>query len=186
MVSKTNEQALEATIEKALTGTCREDQATQADRAPSQVAEQAAPYRTGQGFHQGASKDFNPKYALDEPRFWNFLETSQPQELVKLQRADDWRLKILTRLERMAKKYGILHLLRKGLEIDDAHFTLFYQLPQANSSAAVQEKFNSNQFSVIRQVHYNLDKPGEAIDMALFCNGLPLATLELKNHWTGQ
>ncbi len=192
MVSKTNEQALEATIEKALTGTCREDQAAQVDKSgdPSQVAEQAAPYRTGQdvhqGFHQGTSKDFNPKYALDEPRFWNFLETSQPQELAKIQRAADWQLKILTRLERMAKKYGILHLLRKGLEIDDAHFILFYQLPQANSSAAVQERFQSNSFSVIRQVHYNLDKPGEAIDMALFCNGLPLATLELKNAWTGQ
>ncbi|MCI5223056.1 MAG: type I restriction endonuclease subunit R, partial [Candidatus Electrothrix sp. AR4] len=196
MVSKTNEQALEAAIEKALTGTCREEQAAQAHPSQgaklgsSQVAEQAAPYRTGQdvhqGFHQGASKDFNPQYALDEPRFWNFLEASQPQELAKLQRTSDWRLKILTRLERMAKKYGILHLLRKGLEIDDAHFILFYEFPQTNSSQAVQERFNSNQFSLIRQVHYNLDKPGEAIDMALFCNGLPLATLELKNAWTGQ
>ncbi|RWX46400.1 type I restriction enzyme, R subunit [Candidatus Electrothrix aarhusensis] len=180
MVSKTNEQALEATIEKALTGTCREEQATS---QPNSVAEQSLPYRTGQGFHQGASKDFNPKYALDEPRFWSFLETSQPQELAKLQRAGDWQVKILTRLDRMIKKYGVLHLLRKGLEIDDAHFTLFYQLA---SSAVVQEKFNSNQFSVIRQVHYNLDKPAEAIDMVIFCNGLPLATLELKNHWTGQ
>ncbi|MCI5164893.1 MAG: type I restriction endonuclease subunit R, partial [Candidatus Electrothrix sp. GM3_4] len=189
MVSKTNEQALEATIEKALTGTCREEQASPANPSQgakpgsSQMAEQAAPYRTGQGFHQGASKDFNPKYALDEPRFWNFLETSQPQELAKLQRTGDWQVKILTRLDRMIKKYGVLHLLRKGLEVDDAAFTLFYQLA---SSAVVQEKFNSNQFSVIRQVHYNQDKPGEAIDMAIFCNGLPLATLELKNHWTGQ
>ncbi len=189
MVSKTNEQALEATIEKALTGTCREEQAfltnpsQGAKPGSSQIAEQGTPYRTGQGFNQGASKDFNPKYALDEPRFWSFLETSQPQELAKLQRAGDWRVKILTRLDRMIKKYGVLHLLRKGLEVDDAAFTLFYQLA---SSAVVQEKFNSNQFSVIRQVHYNLDKPGEAIDMAIFCNGLPLATLELKNHWTGQ
>ncbi|MGB5687198.1 MAG: type I restriction endonuclease, partial [Candidatus Electrothrix sp.] len=186
MVSKTNEQALEATIEKALTGTCREEQADSA-LSPSQVAESAAPYRTGQnvhqGFHQGASKDFNPKYALDEPRFWSFLETTQPHELAKLQRAGDWQVKILTRLDRMIKKYGVLHLLRKGLEVDDAAFTLFYQLA---SSTVVQEKFNSNQFSVIRQVHYNQDKPAEAIDMAIFCNGLPLATLELKNHWTGQ
>ncbi len=78
MVSKTNEQALEAAIEKALTGTCREEQVAQANRNPSQVAEQTAPYRTGQGFHQGASKDFNPQYALDEPRFWKANPKSWP------------------------------------------------------------------------------------------------------------
>ncbi|MCI5146241.1 MAG: type I restriction endonuclease subunit R, partial [Candidatus Electrothrix sp. AR3] len=179
MVSKTNEQALEATIEKALTGTCQEEQASQANpsqRADSQVAEQGIPYRTGQGFYQGSSKDFNPKYALDTTRFWDFLETSQPQELAKLQRTADWKLKILARFERMAKKYGVLHLLRKGLEVDDAVFTLFYQLPLAKSSQAVQDRFNSNQFSIIRQVHYNIDKPGQAIDLGLFCNGIPLAT----------
>ncbi|MCI5210268.1 MAG: hypothetical protein D3910_16080, partial [Candidatus Electrothrix sp. ATG2] len=85
MVSKTDEQALEATIEKALTGTCREEQASLTDS--SQVAEQGTSYRTGQGFYQSSSKDFNPKYALDEHHFWNFLETTQPQELSKLQRA---------------------------------------------------------------------------------------------------
>ena len=31
-----------------------------------------------------------------------------------------------------------------------------------------------------------MDNPREEIDMVLFINGLPIVTMELKNHWTGQ
>lgn len=182
-VSKTNEQALEATIEKALTGTTREELTPVIHGI---IAGERAHYRGGNGFYLGSPADFNARYAIDETRFWNFLETTQKEELEKLQRSSDWQLKILDRFDRMAKKHGVLHLLRKGLEVDDAVFTLFYQLPLAISSKAVLDKFNSNQFSETRQVQYNLDKTGEEIDMVLFCNGIPIATLELKNAWTGQ
>src|SRR5690606_13507681 len=43
-----------------------------------------------------------------------------------------------------------------------------------------------NEFSVTRQVRYNLDNSREEIDMVIFVNGLGVATLELKNPWTGQ
>jgi type I restriction enzyme, R subunit len=56
----------------------------------------------------------------------------------------------------------------------------------ASSSDKVKDNFESNQFSVTRQLRYSLTNPGEEIDMALFVNGLPFATMELKNHWTGQ
>ncbi len=181
MVSKTNEQALEAAIEKALTGLISEDVKT----GYGGVAEPPAPYG-GNGFHMGNPDDFNPKYAIDEARFWHFLEATQREELEKLQRAADWKLKILERYDRMVKKYGILRLLRKGLEVDDAHLTLLYQLPMASSSKAVKDSFANNEFSVTRQVRYNLDNPREEIDMVVFVNGLPIATLELKNQWTGQ
>ena len=86
----------------------------------------------------------------------------------------------------MVKKYGILHLLKKGLDVDDAHFTLFYVLPLASSSKAVKDNFEQNRFSVTRQLRYSVDNPREEIDMVLFVNGLPLVTMELKNQWTGQ
>ncbi|MEZ4884524.1 MAG: DEAD/DEAH box helicase family protein [Chitinophagales bacterium] len=182
MQSKTNEQALEAAIEKALTGTSIE-----ALKAANQtLAEAPAFYRSGNGYYMGASQDFNAKYAIDETRFWHFLETTQAEELEKLQRSADWKLKILQRYDRMVKKYGLLRLLRKGLEVEDAHFTLLYQLPMASSSQAVKDNFEKNEFSVTRQVQYNVDNPREKIDMVLFVNGLAIITLELKNPWTGQ
>ncbi|MCZ2102604.1 MAG: type I restriction endonuclease subunit R [Chitinophagales bacterium] len=182
MHSKTNEAALEAAIEKALTGTCREEQNTDLNIA----SEPRELYRSGNGFYMGHSNDFNAQYALDETRFWHFLENTQKEELEKLKRASDWKLRIVERLDRMIKKYGVLRLLRKGLEVEDAHFTLLYQLPMASSSQAVKDNFEKNEFSVTRQVRYNTENQREEIDMVVFVNGLPIATLELKNAWTGQ
>ena len=185
MPSQTNEAALEATIEKKLTGTCLEDLKKQVS-ADNTVNERNELYRSGNGYYIGYANDFNAKYAIDEVRFWHFLETTQAEELAKIQRQSDWKLKILERLDRMIKKYGVLKLLRKGLEVDDAHFTLFYVLPLASSSTSVKDKFEQNEFSVTRQLRYSLTNPGEEIDMVLFINGLPFSTMELKNHWTGQ
>jgi type I restriction enzyme, R subunit len=180
--SKTNEQALEAAIEKALTGTCLED----LSKGLNEVAEPQEIYRSGNGFYMGNANDFNAQYAIDESRFWHFLESTQKDELDKLKRTSDWKLKIVERLDRMIKKYGLMRLLRKGLEVEDAHFILLYQLPMASSSQAVKDNFEKNEFSVTRQVRYNTDNPREEIDMVVFVNGLPIATLELKNAWTGQ
>ncbi|NEW80774.1 MAG: type I restriction endonuclease subunit R [Mariniphaga sp.] len=183
--SQTNEQALESAIEKHLTGFCLEELKEQGI-AGSAVTDRVELYRSGNGYYIGSPFDFNTKYAIDERRFWHFLETTQKEELAKLQKHSDWKLKILERLDRLMKKYGILRLLRKGLEIDDAHFTLFYQLPMASSSETVKNLFESNEFSVTRQLMYSIVNPKEEIDMGLFVNGLPFSTLELKNHWTGQ
>ncbi|MCB9052399.1 MAG: type I restriction endonuclease subunit R [Lewinellaceae bacterium] len=182
--SKTNEQALEAAIEKALAGACREELKEQGVSAG--FAEAAIPYRSSGKYWLGDAEDYNAEYAIDERRFWHFLETTQPEELEKLQGQPQWKLRILQLLDRLIKKYGVLRLLRRGLELDDAHFTLLYALPLASSSREVHERFAANEFSVTRQVRYSLSNTHEAIDMVLFINGLPVATLELKNPWTGQ
>lgn len=185
MHSQTNEQALEAAIEKALTGTCLEDMKKQG-QSINAVNEQAALYRTGKGYYIGQPSNFNAQFAIDEQFFWDFLEATQKEELEKLQKQSDWKLKILNRYDRMIKKYGVLHLLKKGLQVDDANFTLFYQLPLASSSKQVRDNFNQNKFSVTRQLRYSTDNPREEIDLVLFINGIPVVTMELKNHWTGQ
>ncbi len=189
MVSKTNEQALEAAIEKALTGTCLEELGNGFNvvAEPQEiVSEPVELYRGGNGFYIGTANDYNAQYAIDELRFWHFLEITQKDELDKLKRTADWKLKIVERLDRMIKKYGLLRLLRKGLEVEDAHFTLLYQVPMASSSQVVKDNFEKNEFSVTRQVRYNTENQREEMDMVVFVNGLPIATLELKNAWTGQ
>lgn len=181
MQSKTNEQALEAAIEKALAGYSTEEM----KEGLLGAHEPDAAYG-GNGYLIGQSNDFNPKYALDEVRLWHFLENTQAEELEKLKKNSDWKIKILERYDRIVKKYGVLRVLRKGLDVENAHFTLLYQVPMASSSQAVKDNFLKNEFSVTRQVRYNLDKKGEEIDMVVFINGIAIATLELKNAWTGQ
>lgn len=179
MVSQTNEQALEAAIEKFLTGTCLEE--LKDDKDADVLFSQS------HGYQLGYPQDFKAQYAIDDKFFWQFLQSTQVQELEKLQKSgSDWQRKVLERFDRMAKKYGLLHLLKKGLDVDDAHLNLMYPAPLASSSEKVKQNFAENIFSSTRQVRYSLANTLEEIDMVLFINGLPFATLELKNPWTGQ
>ena len=176
MVSNTREIALEQAIQKHLTGHTTESLAGQ----PAPVG--SGPYRIG------LPGDFNAQFALDTAMFWQFLHATQGKELAKLQSRNpsDWQAKILERFDRMIKKNGLLHLLKKGLDVDDAHLTLMYPAPLASSAARVHENFTANIFSITRQVRYSQTNPLEEIDMVLFLNGMALITVELKNAWTGQ
>ena len=176
MVSKTNEQALEAAIEKSLTGFTSEEIKAGAEFI----------YGSGSGFYIGNPKDYNAKYAIDEVRFWHFLQNTQEEELTKLQRRPDWKQAILDRFDRIAKTHGILHILKKGLKVEDVTLIFLYPQPLASSSEAAKKNFANNEFSVTRQICYSLANPLEEIDMVIFVNGLPIATMELKNPWTGQ
>lgn len=183
MVSQTNEQALEAAIEKFLTGTCLEELKV--------VKEGNVPFspddKKSHGYQLGYPQDFKARYAIDDKFFWQFLQNTQPEELEKLQKSGaDWQRKVLERFDRLAKKHGLLQLLKKGLDVDDAHLHLMYPAPLASSSDKVQQNFAENIFSSTRQVRYSLANTLEEIDMVLFINGMPFATLELKNPWTGQ
>ncbi|KJV05613.1 hypothetical protein [Methylocucumis oryzae] len=40
----------------------------------------------------------------------------------------------LERLDKLIKKYGLLHLLKKGLSVDDASLNLLYPAPLVSSS----------------------------------------------------
>tara|TARA_R110001606_G_scaffold361754_3_gene514954 strand:+ start:9009 stop:12047 length:3039 start_codon:yes stop_codon:yes gene_type:complete len=183
MVSKVNEQALEAAIERALTGSCMED-------SQGGIADAAGPSYSNlhQGYTAGFASDFNKQYAIDERYFWQFLERTQEHELAKLKKHNpvDWQRKLLERYDRLIKKQGILHLLKKGLSVDDAHFNLMYPAPLASSSETVAKHFVDNIFSCTRQLQYSQANPLQEIDMVLFINGIPLITMELKNAWTGQ
>jgi Type I site-specific restriction-modification system, R (restriction) subunit and related helicases len=185
MTSSYNEQALESLIEKRLAGICLEELSARAKDAPIAGEERVA-YRSGHGYYLGSPADFDKRYALDTLRFWDFLEQTQSKELEKLKPYSDWRLKILERFDRIVKKYGVLRVLKKGLDVDNAHLTLFYEAPSASSSQSIRDRFEQNQFSVTRQVRYSMANSGEEIDMVLFINGIPISTIELKNAWTGQ
>ena len=159
MVSQTNEAALETHIESAL---------------------------AKDGYCIGSPADFDREFALDGKLFWQFLEATQPKELAKLKDRPNWQRLLLERLNKKIKKDSVLAVLKKGLDIDDAHFDLLYRLPYNDLNPEVVANFAANIFSVTRQVHYSESDTFKSVDMVLFVNGLAIATLELKNPWTGQ
>lgn len=159
MVSQTNEAALETHIENAL---------------------------AKDGYCIGNPADFDREFAIDGKLFWQFLETTQPKELAKLKDRPNWQRLLLERLNKKIKKDSVLAVLKKGFDIDDAHFDLLYRLPYNDLNPEVAANFAANIFSVTRQVHYSESDTFKSVDMVLFVNGLAIATLELKNPWTGQ
>ena len=159
MVSLTNEAALETHIENAL---------------------------AKDGCCIGNPADFDREFAIDGKLFWQFLEATQPKELAKLKDRPNWQRLLLERLNKKIKKDSVLAVLKKGLDIDDAHFDLLYRLPYNDLNPEVAANFAANVFSVTRQVHYSETDSFKSVDMVLFVNGLAIATLELKNPWTGQ
>jgi type I restriction enzyme R subunit len=174
MVSNTKEIALEQTIERHLAGASTKER--DAGTTPT------GPYRIG------TPSDFDATHALDTALFWEFLETTQGKQLEKLKTRNpsDWQAKILGQFDKLVKRHGILHILKKGLAVDDAVLTCMYPAPLASSAQKVSDNFAANIWSVTRQVRYSLANPAEEVDMVLFLNGLPLVTIELKNAWTGQ
>lgn len=173
-VSNTKEIALEQTIERGLCGTSSEELAAGA------IA--SGPFRIGE------PSDFDTPLALDRAQFWEFLEATQSKDLDKLKQHNpaDWRAKITGQLDKLIKSKGLLHVLKKGLPVDNAHFHLMYPAPLASSAQKVHDNFAANIWSVTRQVHHSTANPNESVDMVVFLNGLPLVTLELKNAWTHQ
>jgi len=188
MVSQTNEKALEALMEKALTGISREALQEQVGNSDAVALAQAAQYRTevGHGYQLGWSSDFDREFAIDQAKFWGFLNATQADELAKLKDQPNWQRLILEHLNKRIKRHGILKVLKNGLSINDAHFTLLYSAPYNDINPEVAQNFERNLFSVTRQLYYSQANPSLSIDMALFINGLAIATLELKNAWTGQ
>lgn len=93
---------------------------------------------------------------------------------------------LLARIKEVVEKEGTSHILRKGFDIHGGgHFDLCY-FPPANPAAEESIRLSGeNIFQVYRQLRFSEDD-GKSLDIAIFLNGLPIFTAELKNQQTGQ
>lgn len=139
------------------------------------------------GYQQGTNEDYNKEYAIDETRIFRFLNDTQPKEMDKLgvNQSDQKKRQFLNRLSGEITRRGIIDVLRNGIKAYPADLILFYFTPTENNEQA-KRLFDKNIFSVTRQLRYAIDASKLALDLCLFINGLPVITIELKNHFTGQ
>lgn len=181
MPTDTSERGLEALIHKALTGVPGDSSAS----LESSVQEQPAGY--GAGWVSGAPGDYDREYCVDLVQLAAFLHATQPEvcESLDLSHDSPTRRKFLARLQGEISKRGTIDVLRHGLKHGPHHITLFYGTPSPGNMKAA-ELYAANRFSVTRQLRYSRDETQRALDLALFINGLPIATFELKNSLTKQ
>ena len=138
-------------------------------------------------YEQGTNDDYNKEYTVDETRLFRFLNDTQPREMTKLgvNNSDQKKRQFLNRLSGEIAKRGIIDVLRNGVKAYPADLIMFYFTPTENNEKSKQ-MFEKNIFSVTRQLRYSIDASKLALDLCLFINGLPVITIELKNHFTGQ
>jgi type I restriction enzyme R subunit len=116
-----------------------------------------------------------------------FVEATQPKlaEAFDLAHDSPTRRAFLARLDKELAARGVIDVLRKGIRHGAHDLTLFYATPSPGNVKAA-EQFAANRFSVTRQLRYSRDETRRALDLALFINGLPVSTFELKNSLTKQ
>ena len=138
------------------------------------------------GYEQGSNEDYDREHALDITRLMNFIQRTQPDMVEKLKLNDKVHFrKFLDRIRGDIAKRGIIEILRKGVSDGQGHVDFFFGKPTPGNKEA-EELHKANIFSVIRQLRYSRDETRLSLDMAIFINGLPIATFELKNRLTKQ
>lgn len=142
---------------------------------------------TSIGWFEGNAKDFSSELALDKKAVLEFIQSSQSKEweTLKSYYKDEVENKFIQRLFKELDLRGMLDVIRHGITDSGVKFKLAYFKPDSGLNPDTQKLYSFNKHYVTRQVHFSL-KDNKSIDLLLSLNGLPIATIELKNHFTGQ
>lgn len=137
-------------------------------------------------YEQGVSEDYSKDYALDTARVKRFLMATQKKKVDNTAcfASEVSERKFFTELSKQLANRGVTDVLRKGFRYISELFDMYYPLPSELNPTA-QELYKKNIFCVTRQLFYSKENQN-SIDVMISLNGLPLMTIELKNHYTGQ
>ena len=139
-----------------------------------------------QGYEEGTSEDYNKNYALDTERVKRFILSTQKKkaENTACFTSEVSERKFFAELNKQLASRGITDVLRKGFRYISELFDMYYPL-QSELNPTAQEMYAKNIFCVTRQLFYSKDN-SNSIDVMVSLNGMPVMTMELKNHYTNQ
>ena len=139
------------------------------------------------GYRTRLNADYDKALCLDWELLLEFITATQPDTWRALERQHGPAVKdkFLKRLTQELARRGTLDVLRRGIKDYGCYFHLAYFPPASNLNPEHRTLYGKNILSVLRQCRYST-RNDHAIDLALFLNGLPIITAELKNQLTGQ
>jgi len=162
------------------------------------------------GWQLGSPSGYQAETALYEQDVLDFVQTTQPQEWEKFCRTFpiDSERHFITALVKQLNKadehstdqasrtYGTLGVLRHGLKIRNARFSLCQFKPEHSLNPEIMARYEANICRVVPEVvyspHTSLKDGADAndkvakrnrIDVVLFVNGIPVTTMELKSEF---
>ena len=139
------------------------------------------------GYIQGNSKDFDPSIALEPGRVIHFIKDTQPQVWKALEAIHGVNTEkvVIDSLCKELEIKGVLNVLRHGFKCYGRKVKIAVFAPNNKMNPDTLSLYNKNILSVTRQLYYS-PKNNNSLDLAIFLNGIPLMTAELKNAMTGQ
>lgn len=139
------------------------------------------------GYESVPNQQYDAEMAFDPTTMIAFIKATQPAVYDALsasygKQVDDM---VVRRIASECNSRGLLDVIRNGVRDRGQLVRLAYFKPASSLNPETEALYQQNRLTVMRQVYYDLASKN-SIDMVLFINGLPIATVELKNQFTGQ
>src|SRR5918996_359723 len=130
---------------------------------------------------------FDRERAVFPKSVLTFIRTTQPKEWGRLEALHGEKTgeQILSDLCKWMDVHGALATLRHGFKcygrtLHTAYFKAAHEL-----NPELEARYTANRLGLTRQLHFS-PRSEQSLDVTLSLNGIPVATLELKNPLTGQ
>lgn len=139
------------------------------------------------GWLLGESKNYDKELALYPEDVIAFIKTTQPEQWQKQlgihpKNPEDALLKTVVR-DLSASNKGTLWVLRNLVKDRGAKFSLCSFKPDHGLNPDAIERYKQNILRVVPELVYSPNNYEGRIDLTLFVNGIPVATLELKSEF---
>jgi type I restriction enzyme R subunit len=140
------------------------------------------------GYVAVSREGFDPERAIFPAAVLAFIQATQPKEWAKLEalRGPKTDEQVLGDLCKWVDANGALATLRHGFKCYGRKLHVAYFKAAHELNPELEERYAKNRLGLTRQLHFSASRPKDSIDMTLSLNGIPIATLELKNPMTGQ
>jgi type I restriction enzyme, R subunit len=133
---------------------------------------------------EGVSTGYDKELALYPDDLTSYIKATQLQAYEKMEKREGTKTDsvLCQHVAKEMDKHSALHYLRNDLKYIGSKFKLCQFKPELHNMDT-QAKYDANILRVVRQVSYST-KNQNSIDLVLFLNGIPIATLELKTDFT--
>ena len=141
------------------------------------------------GYIKVDREGFDPTLGIFSSEVISFVRETQSKEWEYLENIKKDKT-AQTLIEELCKALdsaheGILKVIRNGFKCYGKLFRVAYFAPASGLNPETKRLYESNRLSITRQLKYS-HKHNKTLDVVLSLNGIPVATLELKNPMTGQ
>jgi type I restriction enzyme R subunit len=138
-------------------------------------------------YAEGDATAYDRARALFHGDIVAWIQTTQPAAWATLTKNHGTAAEtmLLDRIRKQLDERGTLDVLRHGVEMIGlrAPLALAQFKPALAMNPDILARYEANRLRVVRQVRYS-EANQNAIDLVLFLNGLPVATVELKTDFT--